>query len=67
VGAIDDPLTATLRLLVDGNLAHPMADAHLAGRDRHRHALADQLPWHRVAVRVDPYGTIVADDAGQFA
>jgi hypothetical protein len=31
------------------------------------HALADQSPRHRVAVRVDLDGTIVADDAGQFA
>src|SRR5215831_3651122 len=67
VGGIDDPQTATLRLLVDGNLAHSMADAHLAGRDRHRHALADQPPRHRVTVRVDLDRTIVADDASQFA
>ena len=49
------------------NLAHPMADVHLAGRDRHRHALPDQPPRHRVAVRVDLDGAIVANDAGQFA
>jgi hypothetical protein len=54
VGGIDDPKTATLRLLMNCNLAHPMADVHLAGRDRHRHALPDQ-----------PHGAIVADDAGQ--
>jgi hypothetical protein len=32
VGGIDDPQTVPLRLLVDCNLAHSMADAHLAGR-----------------------------------
>ncbi|WLB24239.1 hypothetical protein QIH95_47620 (plasmid) [Bradyrhizobium japonicum] len=67
VDAIDDPQTAALRLLVDRNLAHAMADAHLAGRDRHGHALTNQTPRHRVAVRVDLDGTIVADDAAQFA
>ena len=64
VGGIDDPQTATLRLLVDGNLSHAMTDAHLSGRDRHRHALADQLPGHRVAIRVDLDGTIVANNTG---
>ena len=44
-----------------------MADAHLAGRDRHRHALADQPPRHRVAVGVDLDRTVVADDADQLA
>lgn len=44
VGGIDDPQPATFRLLMDCNLAHALADTHLAGRNRHRHALADQPP-----------------------
>nr|WP_245266282.1 hypothetical protein [Bradyrhizobium sp. WSM1743] len=43
-----------------------MADPQFAGRDRHRHALADKAPRHRVAVRVDLAGAIIADDTGQF-
>ncbi|MCA6115180.1 hypothetical protein J6524_09735 [Bradyrhizobium sp. WSM 1738] len=46
-------------------LAYAMEDAHLAARNRHHHALADQPPRHRVAVRLD--GAIVADHAGQFS
>ena len=38
-----------------------------AGRDRHRDALANQLPRHRVAVGIDLDGTVVADDARQLA
>jgi hypothetical protein len=67
VGVIDGPQPAPLRLLVDRNLAHAVADAHLASRNCHCHALSDQPPRHRVAVRVDLDGAIVADDAGQFA
>lgn len=67
VGGIDDPQPAPLRLLVDRNLAHAMADALLAGSDSHRNALADQPQWHRVAVRCRSRRGIVADDAGQFA
>src|SRR3974390_857725 len=44
-----------------------MTDAHLAGRHRHRHALADQTPRHRVAVGVDLAGPIIADDTRQLA
>lgn len=50
---IDDALTAALGLAVDGNLAPPIPDAHLAGRNRHGDALADEAPRHRVAVGVD--------------
>jgi hypothetical protein len=35
------------------------ASAHLAGGNRHGHALADQAPGHRVAVGVDLDGAIV--------
>src|SRR5262249_53052281 len=66
VSGIDDPQTATLRLLVDSNLTHAVADAHLADRDRYRHAFADQPPRHGVAVRIDLDGAIVADDAAQL-
>jgi hypothetical protein len=45
------------------DLAHAIGDAHLAGRDRHRHALADQLPRHRVAVGVDLDGAIATKRA----
>jgi hypothetical protein len=31
---------------VDGDFAHAIADAHLAGRAPHRHALTDQPPQH---------------------
>src|SRR5215475_12699462 len=67
MGTIDDTLASPLCLPVDGNLARTMPDAHLAARDRHRDALTDQLPRHRVAVRVDLDGTVVSDDTGEFA
>ncbi len=65
MGGVDDP-QPTLRLLVDRNLMQSIADPHFAGRDCYRHALANQAPRHRVAVRVDLDGAIIADDAGQF-
>ena len=67
VGGINDPQTTTRRLLMDSYLAHAVADAHLAGRDRYRYAFADQPPGYRVAVRIDLDGAIIADDAAQFA
>ncbi len=57
VSGIDDPQPAPLRLFADRNLAHAVADAHLAGCNRHRHARVDQPSRHRVAVRVDLDGT----------
>ncbi|KAH2459448.1 hypothetical protein KXV61_008785, partial [Aspergillus fumigatus] len=63
---IDDPQPAPLRLLVNRDLVHAMADPHLAGRDRYRYALANKAPRHRVAVRINLDGAIIADDAGQF-
>src|SRR6185437_5802691 len=66
MGGVDDPQPATLRLLVHCYLVQSMADPHFAGRDRYRHALANQAPRYRVAVRVDLDGAIIADDAGQF-
>jgi hypothetical protein len=67
VGTIDDPLAPARDELVDGDLAHAMTNAHLAGRDRHRDALADETPRHRVAVGIDLDGAVVADDAGELA
>ena len=66
MGGVNDPQPAPLRLLVHCHLVQSMADPHFAGRDRYRHALANKAPRHRVAVRVDLDGAIIADDAGQF-
>ena len=52
VGAIDDALAAALHLLMNSDLARPVPDTDLAGRDRDRDTLADQAPRHRVAVRL---------------
>jgi hypothetical protein len=66
MGGVDDPQPASLGLLVHCYLVQSMADPDFAGRDRYRHALANKAPGHRVAVRVDFDGAIIADDAGQF-
>lgn len=61
---IDDPQPAPLRLLVNRDLVHAMADPHLASRDGHRDALTNKAPRYRVTVGVDLDGTIFADDPG---
>jgi hypothetical protein len=63
MGMIDDALAATADNLVNRDLANPMSDTDLAGRDRHGNTLADQPPWHRVAVGIDLNRTVVAHDA----
>jgi hypothetical protein len=47
VGGIDDPQTATLRLLMDPNFTHALADAQLAGRNvtAARSPITRSLQW----------------------
>jgi hypothetical protein len=67
MGRIDNSLAPALSLPVHGDLARTVSDAHPIRRDRHCHALADQTPGHRVAVRIDIDRAIVADHAGELA
>ncbi len=67
MGGIDNALAPALPLPMHGDLALTMPDAHLAGADRHGYPLADQAPWHRVAVGIDLDRTVVADHARQLA
>jgi hypothetical protein len=66
MSAIDDVLATTLDEPVDRNLTGPMPDADLSGSDRYGHALANEAPWHRVAVGVDLDRAVVADHAHQL-
>src|SRR5690242_10622504 len=53
VRRLDDALPAAGRLGMDGDLDAGMTDADSAVGHDHRDALADEAPWHAVAVAVD--------------
>jgi hypothetical protein len=66
VSGIDHPQTATA-IACGLQPRAPHGGHHLASRDCHRQALANQPPWHRVAVRVNLDGAIVGAGAGHLA
>src|SRR6266851_5156130 len=67
VGRVDNALAAAGGLGMHRYLPAGVGDANLPARDDHLHALADQPPWHAVAVAVDRDRAICLHPAHQLA